>query len=76
MVGDLTYDDNLLVKGGLPGAGDKRGMRVAARMVNELRANLPGLVVLPAHDPGAAARLAAASEPASVLDVRTSGGSA
>jgi glyoxylase-like metal-dependent hydrolase (beta-lactamase superfamily II) len=63
MVGDLTYDDNLLMTGRLPGAGDKRGMRDATRMVNQLRASLPGLVVLPAHDPGAAARLAAASGP-------------
>lgn len=70
MVGDLTYDDNLLVNGGLPGAGDKRQMREAARMVNELRANLPGLVVLPAHDPGAAARLAAALEPSTAADGR------
>ncbi len=57
MVGDLTYDDRLLDAGQLPGVGDKKQMRRAVRMVNELRANLPGLVVLPAHDPGAAARL-------------------
>jgi glyoxylase-like metal-dependent hydrolase (beta-lactamase superfamily II) len=57
MVGDLTYDDDLLVAGRLPGVGDKRQMRRAVRMVNELRARLPGLVVLPAHDPMAAQRL-------------------
>nr|WP_092887195.1 N-acyl homoserine lactonase family protein [Actinopolymorpha cephalotaxi] len=57
MVGDLTYDDRLLNAGHLPGVGDKRQMRRAVRMVNELRTNLPGLVVLPVHDPGAAARL-------------------
>jgi len=57
MVGDLTYDDQLLAAGQLPGVGDKRQMRHAVRMVNELRANLPGLVVLPAHDPTAAQRL-------------------
>jgi N-acyl homoserine lactone hydrolase len=57
MVGDLTYDDTLLAAGQLPGVGDKRQMRHAVRMVNELRANLPGLVVLPAHDPTAAQRL-------------------
>jgi len=60
MVGDLTYDDRLLAAGHLPGVGDKRRMRGAARMVNELRRRRPGLVILPAHDPGAAARLAAA----------------
>ncbi|MBF6297759.1 N-acyl homoserine lactonase family protein [Nocardia amamiensis] len=58
MVGDLTYDDRLLAEGELPGVGDKRQMRSSAQLVNELRAGLPGLVVLPAHDPGAAARLA------------------
>jgi len=60
MVGDLTYDDELLADGKLPGVGDKRQMRTATRMVNELRQHLPGLVVLPAHDPSAGDRLAAA----------------
>ncbi|GAB3955150.1 hypothetical protein GCM10027614_63560 [Micromonospora vulcania] len=58
MVGDLTYDDRLLAEGKLPGIGDRRQMRTAIGQVNELRRRLPGLVVLPAHDPGAAARLA------------------
>jgi N-acyl homoserine lactone hydrolase len=60
MVGDLTYDDQLLAGGKLPGVGDKRQMRAATGMVNELRRTLPGLVVLPAHDPAAGTRLAAA----------------
>lgn len=60
MVGDLTYDDRLLAEGKVPGVGDKGQMRTAVHMVNELRTRLPGLVVLPAHDPGAAARLATA----------------
>jgi glyoxylase-like metal-dependent hydrolase (beta-lactamase superfamily II) len=60
MVGDLTYDDDLLLAGKLPGVGDKRQMREAVAMVNQLRTALPGLVVLPAHDPQAAVRLAAA----------------
>jgi glyoxylase-like metal-dependent hydrolase (beta-lactamase superfamily II) len=62
MVGDLTYDDRLLADGKLPGAGNKRIMRITTRMVNDLRLRLPGLVVLPAHDPGAAERLAVALE--------------
>jgi len=60
MVGDLTYDDHLLADGKLPGVGNKGQMRTATQMVNELRQKLPGLVVLPAHDPGAGERLAAA----------------
>ncbi|MEU8122530.1 N-acyl homoserine lactonase family protein [Spirillospora sp. NPDC049024] len=60
MVGDLTYDDRLLADDKLPGVGSKRMMRTATRMVNELRSRIPGLVVLPAHDPAAGDRLAAA----------------
>ncbi|MGH8938033.1 MAG: N-acyl homoserine lactonase family protein, partial [Actinomycetes bacterium] len=63
MVGDLTYDDALLADGALPGVGHKGQMREATRMVNALRATLPGLVVLPAHDPQAAQRLETALEP-------------
>ncbi|QKG23492.1 sulfite reductase (NADPH) flavoprotein [Actinomadura verrucosospora] len=60
MVGDLTYDKGLLAEGRLPGVGSKRQMRAATQMVNRLRTRLPGLVVLPAHDPAAGERLAAA----------------
>ncbi|GAA4608565.1 N-acyl homoserine lactonase QqlR [Actinoallomurus liliacearum] len=60
MVGDLTYDDRLLAQGELPGVGGKRQMRTATGMVNQLRSRLPGLVVLPAHDPEAGRRLTAA----------------
>jgi glyoxylase-like metal-dependent hydrolase (beta-lactamase superfamily II) len=63
MVADLTYDDELLAAGKLPGVGEKKQMRQSVRMVNALRRTLPGLVVLPAHDPGAAARLEAVSTP-------------
>jgi N-acyl homoserine lactone hydrolase len=62
MVGDLTYDDRLLAEGKLPGVGHKGQMRSATQKVNELRTRLPGLVVLPAHDPDAATRLATAIE--------------
>lgn len=58
MVGDLTYDHRLLVAGEVPGAGNKRAMRNTAAMVNALRQQHPDLVVLPAHDPTAAHRLA------------------
>ncbi len=60
MVGDLTYDDDLLRDGKLPGVGSKSAMRASAAMVNALRARHPDLAVLPAHDPGAAERLAQA----------------
>jgi len=60
MVGDLTYDHRLLAAGHLPGVGNKGHMRGAAQLVNALHQRMPDLVVLPAHDPSAAARLAAA----------------
>ena len=59
MVGDLTYDADLLAAGHVPGAGNRRAMHRAVDLVNEFRRRNPDLVVLPAHDPGAAQRLAA-----------------
>ncbi|GAA3169452.1 MULTISPECIES: N-acyl homoserine lactonase family protein [Nonomuraea] len=60
MVGDLTYDADLLFAGELPGVGDKKQMRDAVAKVNALRQKMPDLAVLAAHDPAAADRLAAA----------------
>jgi N-acyl homoserine lactone hydrolase len=64
MVGDMTYDADLLRAGQVPGVGSRRRLRTATAMVNQLRQHLPGLVILPAHDPGAAIRLAEATGPA------------
>ena len=60
MVGDLTYDDRRLRDGRVPGVGSRRQLVETTAAVNELRRQYPGLVILPAHDPGAAARLATA----------------
>jgi N-acyl homoserine lactone hydrolase len=60
LVGDLTYDVHLLGRGHVPGVGDRRQLRHSTAMLNQLRANHPGLVVLATHDPGAAAALAEA----------------
>jgi glyoxylase-like metal-dependent hydrolase (beta-lactamase superfamily II) len=60
MVGDLTYDSTLLERGQVPGVGEKRKLADTTQMVNELRLRHPGLAVLAAHDPGAAASLVAA----------------
>jgi N-acyl homoserine lactone hydrolase len=59
LVGDLTYDNDHLERGEVPGSGDKAEMGRSTALVNELRSRMPGLVVLAAHDPGAAARLRA-----------------
>jgi N-acyl homoserine lactone hydrolase len=58
LVGDLTYDADLLAAGHVPGAGDKAQMRKAVASVNALRQRFPDLTVLAAHDPTAANRLA------------------
>ena len=41
-----------------------RRLREATAMINTMRQRNPGLVILPAHDPGAASRLAQATGPA------------
>jgi N-acyl homoserine lactone hydrolase len=61
MVGDLTYDAHLLEAGHVPGVGSRRRLREATAMINTMRQRNPGLVILPAHDPGAANRLAQAT---------------
>jgi glyoxylase-like metal-dependent hydrolase (beta-lactamase superfamily II) len=57
MVGDLTYEAELLEAGRIPGVGDKAGLRMASAMVRRLKERYADLVILPAHDPGAAERL-------------------
>jgi N-acyl homoserine lactone hydrolase len=61
MVGDLTYDVHLLDDGHVPGVGRRRRLRASTSMINQMRRRHPDLVILPAHDPGAATRLAAAT---------------
>ena len=67
MVGDLTYDAHLLEIGHVPGVGSRRRLRDATAMINTLRQRHPGLVILPAHDPAAASRLAQATGQAPTL---------
>jgi glyoxylase-like metal-dependent hydrolase (beta-lactamase superfamily II) len=61
MVGDLTYDVHVFEEGHVPGVGSRRRLRAATAMVNKMREGMPDLVILPAHDPGAADRLAQAT---------------
>ncbi len=60
LVGDLTYEAELLDAGRIPGVGDREGLRSSSSMVRDLRSRHPGLVILPSHDPGAAERLRSA----------------
>ncbi len=57
-----------------PGVGNKRQMRTGTDIVNQLRERLPGLVVLPTHDPGAGPRLTAALETVSHAGAPCAGG--
>jgi N-acyl homoserine lactone hydrolase len=67
MVGDLTYDVHLLEAGHVPGVGSGRRLREATAMINTMRQRYPGLVILSAHDPAAASRLAQATGQAPTL---------
>jgi glyoxylase-like metal-dependent hydrolase (beta-lactamase superfamily II) len=67
MVGDVTYDAHLLELGQVPGVGSRRRLRETTAMINMMRHQYPGLVILPAHDPGAASRLAQATGQAPTL---------
>lgn len=58
MVGDLTYGADILGDGRIPGIGDRRGLRANSEKVLALKKSMPDLVILPAHDPTAAQRLA------------------
>ena len=57
LVGDLTYRADLLERRQVPGVGDRRGLRTATDRVLALKRRMPGLTILPAHDPTAARRL-------------------
>jgi len=67
MVCDVTYDAHLLEAGHVPGVGSRRHLQQATAMINAMRQRYPGLVILPAHDPGAARRLAQATGQAPTL---------
>jgi len=62
LVGDLTYEAELLDAGRIPGVGEKAGLRKASAMVRQLKERYPDLAILPAHDPGAAERLRRAND--------------
>jgi glyoxylase-like metal-dependent hydrolase (beta-lactamase superfamily II) len=57
LTGDLTYDAEIMKRGGLPGVGNRGKLAGSTGKVLALAERLGGLVILPAHDPGAAARL-------------------
>ena len=57
LVGDLTYGAELLERRQVPGVGSRRQLAQTSGKVLALKQQMPNLVILPAHDPTAAARL-------------------
>jgi glyoxylase-like metal-dependent hydrolase (beta-lactamase superfamily II) len=57
LIGDLTYGAEILLRGQVPGVGNRRRLAASSRQVLALARQHPALVVLPAHDPTAAQRL-------------------
>jgi N-acyl homoserine lactone hydrolase len=57
LVGDLTYAAELLERRQVPGVGSRRLLAQTTGKVLALKKQMPDLVILPAHDPTAAARL-------------------
>lgn len=50
LVGDLTYELDLLLNDQVPGIGDAAALRSSFAKVRALKEQLPDLVLLPAHD--------------------------
>ncbi|MEN8374374.1 MAG: N-acyl homoserine lactonase family protein [Gemmatimonadota bacterium] len=57
LVGDLCYSVDMLMEGRLPGTGDRETLLESYSRVRALRERMPDLVILPSHDPEAAAAL-------------------
>lgn len=62
LVGDLTYERDLLIKDQVPGTGDAKTLRDFFAKVRALAAQLPDLVILPSHDPATADALKTATQ--------------
>lgn len=60
LVGDLTYDEEMLHRDQFPATGDKRLLAASFARVRALQEHMPDLVILPAHDQRAAQKLRAA----------------
>ena len=62
LVGDLTYELDLLLNDQVPGIGDPDQLKQSFAKVRALKKALPDLVILPSHDEAADATLVAALE--------------
>jgi glyoxylase-like metal-dependent hydrolase (beta-lactamase superfamily II) len=57
LVGDVTYDVNLMEGERVPGVGDRQQLVESTRKINALRSRYPDLLILACHDPAAAGML-------------------
>jgi N-acyl homoserine lactone hydrolase len=57
LVGDLTYDEQLLERDQVGAVGDPEQLRASYAKVRALKEHTPDLVILPAHDPRASEKL-------------------
>ncbi len=57
LAGNLTYGEDILQRGQLPGVGRRLKLAESTGKVRALAWQQPGLIVLPAHDPTVARRL-------------------
>ncbi len=57
LVGDLTYDEQLLERDQVGAVGDPDQLRATYAKVRALKGHTPDLIILPAHDPHAADKL-------------------
>lgn len=53
-VGDLCYSVDMLMEDRFPATGDRAELGASYANVRALRERMPGLVILPSHDPAAA----------------------
>ncbi|MEN8145759.1 MAG: MBL fold metallo-hydrolase [Gemmatimonadota bacterium] len=54
LVGDLCYSTDMLLEDQFPATGDEEQLRETYAKVRALKERIPELIILPAHDPGAA----------------------
>ena len=61
LVGDLTYEVDMLMRDQAPGLGDREQLKSSFAKVRALKEHLPDLIVLPSHDTAAAKALQSAT---------------
>lgn len=61
LIADLAYETEALMQGLIPGTGDAETLRSSYSKVRALKEQVPDLVILASHDPGAFEALGAAT---------------